>query len=345
MDTNRKCSHCGNNGHNTRTCNATNTRPCNSVKGWKLFGVRILGEEEEEVIRKSSSMGNLASCAPEQSSGDPGGYLSDGPVHESRKGGHERKRGVPWTEEEHKTFLEGLKRLGKGDWRGISRNFVRTRTPTQVASHAQKYFLRQTAPSTKKRRSSLFDVAFNNNAPPSGTAPSQQPTGTHEVAEEINLLHLDNHLARTSVGAAAQLADRSFEASPNLTLIAACGELPNFNGFNYMAGISHGIKCQAGVGSAQVTPTLSLTPAPDFSAQADPIPRQLEDDSTTSTPDFLQLSLNTSSQSIPSCPSPTADSLLIETNDLELTIGPPQPLGTAELSSGASNFTGAIKVT
>ena len=55
----------------------------------------------------------------------------------------ERKKGVPWTEEEHKLFLLGLKKYGKGDWRNISRNYVITRTPTQVASHAQKYFIRQ----------------------------------------------------------------------------------------------------------------------------------------------------------------------------------------------------------
>lgn len=53
------------------------------------------------------------------------------------------KLGVPWSEEEHRLFLMGLEKLGKGNWRGISKNFVTTRTSTQVASHAQKYFLRQ----------------------------------------------------------------------------------------------------------------------------------------------------------------------------------------------------------
>lgn len=68
--------------------------------------------------------------------------------------------GRPWTEEEHRVFLAGLKKLGKGDWRGIARNFVTTRTPTQVASHAQKYFLRQATYDKRKRRSSLFDMQF-----------------------------------------------------------------------------------------------------------------------------------------------------------------------------------------
>lgn len=66
--------------------------------------------------------------------------------------------GVPWTEEEHKLFLLGLQRVGKGDWKGISRNFVKSRTSTQVASHAQKYFIRRSNLNRRRRRSSLFDM-------------------------------------------------------------------------------------------------------------------------------------------------------------------------------------------
>ncbi|KAM3307960.1 hypothetical protein P3S67_009704 [Capsicum chacoense] len=54
----------------------------------------------------------------------------------------ERRKGTPWTKEEHRLFLLGLETYGKGDWRSISRNIVISRTPSQVASHAQKYFNR-----------------------------------------------------------------------------------------------------------------------------------------------------------------------------------------------------------
>ncbi|PPD71280.1 hypothetical protein GOBAR_DD31842 [Gossypium barbadense] len=56
-------------------------------------------------------------------------------------------------------FLIGLQKYGKGDWRSISRNAVVSRTPTQVASHAQKYFLRLNSVNEKnKKRSSIHDL-------------------------------------------------------------------------------------------------------------------------------------------------------------------------------------------
>uniref|UniRef100_A0A6M2EG24 Uncharacterized protein n=1 Tax=Populus davidiana TaxID=266767 RepID=A0A6M2EG24_9ROSI len=75
----------------------------------------------------------------------------------------QRKKGVPWTEEEHRRFLMGLLKHGKGDWRNISRNFVGSKTPTQVASHAQKYFIRQQLSGLKdKRRPSIHDITTLN---------------------------------------------------------------------------------------------------------------------------------------------------------------------------------------
>ncbi|CAK8561631.1 unnamed protein product [Lathyrus sativus] len=78
----------------------------------------------------------------------------------------ERRRGVPWTEDEHRLFLIGLEKYGDGDWRSISRRCVVTRTPTQVASHAQKYKIRQKSMNQKKerrRRSSIHDVTLGKN--------------------------------------------------------------------------------------------------------------------------------------------------------------------------------------
>lgn len=107
-----------------------------------------------------------------------GGYRFGGGCGAKRHAGRtpeqERKKGVPWTEDEHKLFLLGLKKYGKGDWRNISRNFVQTRTPTQVASHAQKYFIRLSSGGGKdKRRSSIHDITtvhLTDDRPPS---PSQ----------------------------------------------------------------------------------------------------------------------------------------------------------------------------
>ncbi|WVZ57654.1 hypothetical protein U9M48_008014 [Paspalum notatum var. saurae] len=158
---------------------------------FRLFGVDF-GVEGVELIRKSSSMPNLC-IEPLMQPGEANkAYASDDLELASRqqkrrrRKAQERKKGIPWTEEEHRKFLDGLKQLGKGDWRGISKAFVTTRTATQVASHAQKYFLRQTNPGKKKRRASLFDVAVadyndDHQVPIPQSIATNKPTPTEEI--------------------------------------------------------------------------------------------------------------------------------------------------------------------
>ena len=109
------------------------------------------------VQKKKSSNGG----GPTKSTGSSGTHVtaSTGGSKQQLTQEQERRKGIPWTEEEHRLFLLGLAKFGKGDWRSISRNFVVSRTPTQVASHAQKYFIRLNSMNKKdKRRSSIHDI-------------------------------------------------------------------------------------------------------------------------------------------------------------------------------------------
>ncbi|XP_021754754.1 transcription factor SRM1-like [Chenopodium quinoa] len=119
----------------------------------------------------------------------------------------ERKKGIPWTEEEHRLFLLGLDKFGKGDWRSISRNFVITRTPTQVASHAQKYFIRLNSMNRDRRRSSIHDITSVNGG---GLSPNQTPITGQQ----------NNTSAAPAVGTAA-LAANKHRPPPNVNMAPA----------------------------------------------------------------------------------------------------------------------------
>ncbi|KAF6169779.1 hypothetical protein GIB67_034171 [Kingdonia uniflora] len=125
-----------------------------------------------------------------------------------------REIGIPWSKKEHRTFLEGLGRLGKGDWKGISKIFVLTRTPTQIASHVQKFFLRQATLNKKKRRSSLFDLA----------ARTQVRCWTLQVNND-------------SIQTPAQVASPGIGSLPATSVVASHG-IPSFQRVPYMIKLS-----------------------------------------------------------------------------------------------------------
>ncbi|KAK4730980.1 hypothetical protein R3W88_023968 [Solanum pinnatisectum] len=79
-------------------------------------------------------------------------------ANQNSKADVEWRRGTPWTEQEHRSFLRGLAIYGRGDWRSISRHCVITRTGMQVASHAQKFYKRLEAANKGNRRASILDI-------------------------------------------------------------------------------------------------------------------------------------------------------------------------------------------
>uniref|UniRef100_A0A7S0N8S2 Uncharacterized protein n=1 Tax=Pyramimonas obovata TaxID=1411642 RepID=A0A7S0N8S2_9CHLO len=147
---------------------------------WKKIAALLSGKTPEQIQARYKSLeGDIAriesgetplplygESLDDEEAEDGSDTVQSGSAKASGKSGgdQERRKGIPWTEEEHRLFLMGLAKFGKGDWRSISRNFVISRTPTQVASHAQKYFIRLNSLNKKdKRRSSIHDITSINN--------------------------------------------------------------------------------------------------------------------------------------------------------------------------------------
>lgn len=108
----------------------------------------------------------------------------------ARTPGDSRRTGKPWSLEEHNAFLRGLNAYGKGRWKEISKFYVPSRTCTQIASHAQKYFERADPLKTRKRRphvKSLFDVRLmeekTDETTPPVPAPEPEPVAQTTISQ------------------------------------------------------------------------------------------------------------------------------------------------------------------
>ncbi|XP_057776105.1 transcription factor MYBS3-like [Salvia miltiorrhiza] len=156
----RKCSKCGKTGHNSRTCRNDSSRRENCGQIMRLFGVevaRVASPSDGFGLIKTLNFNQMELVSSSDQDSDKLKHV--GTLHQPQ-----RKKGIPWSEEEHRLFLIGLEKLGKGNWRGISRNFVTTRTSTQVASHAQKYFLRQNNANKNKFTPTVLSMVRRNEA-------------------------------------------------------------------------------------------------------------------------------------------------------------------------------------
>ncbi|GAV62342.1 Myb_DNA-binding domain-containing protein [Cephalotus follicularis] len=164
--------------------NALANYPEDSSDRWEKIAVDVPGKTMEEIkhhyellVEDINRIESGCVPLPRYNSSSEGSVSHAGNEGTGKKGGHvghynsesnqgskpsrsdqERRKGIAWTEDEHRLFLLGLNKYGKGDWRSISRNFVITRTPTQVASHAQKYFIRLNSMNKDRRRSSIHDI-------------------------------------------------------------------------------------------------------------------------------------------------------------------------------------------
>ncbi|KAL6501554.1 hypothetical protein OROGR_026687 [Orobanche gracilis] len=242
----RRCSHCSHNGHNSRTCPNRGVKlfgvrlTDGSIRKSASMGnlTHYMGGGGGGGSGSASPQNGVAHDSPADTPDHPSvgsaradGYASEDFVAGSSSSCDRKKvleaklevawilihivftcmllsplRSVPWTEEEHRLFLVGLQKLGKGDWRGIARNYVISRTPTQVASHAQKYFIRQSNVSRRKRRSSLFDIVadesadtpvmsrdfFHVNPPRQPDTESSNPVPTPAMEEECESMESAN---------------------------------------------------------------------------------------------------------------------------------------------------------
>lgn len=103
----RRCSHCNQNGHNSRTC---------PNRGVKLFGVRLT----EGSIRKSASMGNLSHYSGSGLSG-LGGTGSNNP--DSPGDGHDHGVGDGYASEDFVPGSSSSRERKKGISLSLSMRF------------------------------------------------------------------------------------------------------------------------------------------------------------------------------------------------------------------------------
>ncbi|EGG24879.1 myb domain-containing protein [Cavenderia fasciculata] len=125
---------------------------------------------EEEIVRKKDTIDGLQV------------QLSR---YEQEKQAEKKKQSRYWTPEEHNRFIEALSKFGHKDVKAIA-SYVGSRNPTQVRTHAQKYFLRIDRERQRKQQSKdgdrdaddndWADTYFDGDESPSHTPSTNSPS-------------------------------------------------------------------------------------------------------------------------------------------------------------------------
>lgn len=89
-----------------------------------------------------------------------------------------------WSSQEHDVFLAQLKRFGRGEWVAIARQ-IPTKSPDQVRSHAQKYFLSlKNGKSMYQKLPTEEEYQLLNTEQPPAPAPKPKPKPTPKPKPE-----------------------------------------------------------------------------------------------------------------------------------------------------------------
>lgn len=109
-----------------------------------------------KVVTQKDTASTIESATPTTKSGEPI-PAAHTPIRQMAIPPRRSRFKRSWTTDEHRRFLQAMRRHGKGKWKEIAVE-VKTRNANQCQSHAQKYFLRQAKSDSERKKKSIHDV-------------------------------------------------------------------------------------------------------------------------------------------------------------------------------------------